>query len=74
MTIQQVSIVAPVSRAIAAGATTPNPGYLGAEVWSTTTNTMMRWNGASWQASAAVTVGTTAPSNPAVGDAWIDTN
>ena len=61
------------SLAVAEGATTPAPGY-SAWIWSTTLNRPMFWNGARWQAAAPVTVGTTAPSSPSVGDLWVDTN
>jgi hypothetical protein len=72
--VQQVRSVALPSLAIAAGATTPNPGLPGVWVWSTTLNLPVHWDGDSWKANTSVTVGTTAPSNPSVGDVWIDTN
>lgn len=74
MTTKQLGFKAPLSLAIAAGATTPDPGSPGVEVWSTTTSQKMVWSGSAWHVKASVTVGPTAPSNPATGDVWVDTN
>lgn len=65
---------APLSLAIAAGASTPNPGFAGVEVWSSTLGRLVYWDGSNWHPIASTTVGTTAPANPATGDLWIDTN
>ncbi len=44
---------APPALAIAEGATTPNPGLLGATVWSTTLARPVYWSGALWTAGPA---------------------
>ena len=74
MATQELSFVGPLSLAIAEGATTPDPGYLGTRVYSTTTQRVMEWRGNAWISTARISVGTTAPSNPSVGDLWVDTN
>ena len=65
------------SQAIADLATTPDPGGAAAHgtcVYSTTTSRLMEWSGSYWRIVPSVTVGTTAPTSPRVGDVWIDTN
>lgn len=74
MTTLNLAFKAPLSLAISAGATTPNPGVVGVTAWSTTLVRQVVWNGTSWNAAPSVTVGTTAPSSPLNGDIWIDTN
>lgn len=74
MATQDLSFAAPLSLAIAEGATTPNPGFDGTRVYSTTTQKVMEWRNGAWLSTARVSVGTAAPSNPAVGDLWVDTN
>lgn len=69
--MKDLSLRAPVSLAIAEGATTPAAAN-GALAWSTATSRVMQFNGTSWHALRATHVGTTAPSNPQVGDVWID--
>lgn len=59
--------------AVAEGATTPAPDGR-SWIWSTTLSRPMFWDGARWRAASAISVGTTAPANPAVGDLWVDTN
>lgn len=49
MTARAYNYQAPPALAIAAGATTPNPGIVGVSVWSTTENREIYWNGTSWQ-------------------------
>lgn len=44
-----LSFQKPLSAPIAAGATTPNPGYVHSSVYSTVAQTTLVWNGASWQ-------------------------
>ena len=41
------------SVAVVAGDTTPNPGMLGVLALSTSLNTVVFWNGASWESTAA---------------------
>lgn len=48
---KQLHFQAPPSAAIAEGATTPNPGIVGAAAWSTTLNRMVWWTGSIWTAS-----------------------
>lgn len=63
-----------LSAAIAEGDSTPDPGGQ-AWAWSTTLGTMVLWDGARWRsAGKGITVGTTAPPNPATGQLWLDTN
>ena len=50
MTRQALGYQAPVAYAISEGATAPNPGLPGVQVWSTTTNSLMVWGGATWNA------------------------
>lgn len=55
MATRNLTYGVPVSLAIAEGATTPDPGGAaakGAVVWSTTTATMLKWNGAAWYSVA----------------------
>jgi len=68
------STVNPATVAVAAGDTTPNPGTTGYQAWSSTLGRPVYWDGTYWHPEASVSVGTTAPANPAVGDIWIDTN
>lgn len=50
----------------------PSPTYLWYE---TDTGKTYAWDGAAWdQVATAISVGTTAPSSPAVNDLWVDTN
>ena len=64
-----------IQAAIAEGATTPDPGAAGCWAWSTTLSGIVFWDGARWRkATPGITVGTTAPANPAVGQLWVDTN
>lgn len=55
MSKRVLNYVAPPAMAIAAGATTPNPGIAGISVWSTIENKMITWNGTTWQ-SGGVTL------------------
>lgn len=45
--------VAFAQRAIAQGATSPDPGVAGVVVWSTTAGALLVWTGAAWQPLAA---------------------
>lgn len=49
MTTRQLSFKGPPQLAIAAGATTPNPGISGVTVWSTTLGSMVIWDGSTWE-------------------------
>lgn len=74
---QNLSAELPPAAAIAEGATTPDPGGSaahGVRLYSTTLSRMVEWTGTFWKSVPLVTTGTTAPSNPRVGDVWIDTN
>lgn len=51
MTTRQLGFKGPPQLSIAVGATTPNPGITGVEVWSTTANAMLQWTGSNWQRS-----------------------
>ena len=46
--MKQLNFVGLPQIAISEGATSPNPGYAGVQVWSTTLSAMMFWNGTSW--------------------------
>jgi hypothetical protein len=74
MATQELSFTGPLSLVIAEGATTPDPGFSGARAYSTTTQRVMEWRGGAWISTARISVGATAPSNPSVGDLWVDTN
>lgn len=50
MTTRQLSFKGPPQLAIAAGASTPNPGIAGVQIWSTTANSILVWDGDSWEA------------------------
>lgn len=49
MTTRQLSFKGPPQLAIAAGATSPNPGINGVTVWSTTENAILNWSSTSWE-------------------------
>lgn len=50
--MKEVSFQSPLSLAIAEGATTPNPGFAGARVWSSTLSRPVTWDGSKWTAKA----------------------
>lgn len=50
--MKEVSFQAPLSLAIAEGATTPNPGFAGARVWSSTLSQPVTWDGSKWTAKS----------------------
>lgn len=61
--------------AISEGASTPNPGIPGVRVWSTTLSRVMYWNGSVWASlQPTITVSTTAPASPVIGQLWLDIN
>jgi hypothetical protein len=49
MTTRQLSFKGPPQLAVAAGATSPNPGINGVQIWSTTANALVVWDGNSWE-------------------------
>lgn len=53
MTTRQLAFKGPPSLAVAAGATTPNPGIPGVQVWSTTALSTLTWDGSQWAAPAS---------------------
>lgn len=53
MTTQSLSFKAPPSLAVAIGATSPDPGKNGAQVWSTTALKVLEWRNGSWVDPAA---------------------
>lgn len=62
--------------AVSLGATSPNPGNAGALIWSLTTNSILSWDGSSWEelgSSVSVVFGTSPPGSPADGALWINT-
>lgn len=71
MATKQLNYKGPPSVAIAAGATTPNPGIVGVEIWSSTAGAKLYWNGNSWQLSNLIHVSATQPSNPVLNQLWI---
>lgn len=60
---------------VAENATTPT-ARLGVEIWSTTANKKLVWNGTNWVDSmgsgASITISSTPPSNPSIGQFWFD--
>lgn len=56
MTTKQLGFKAPLALAIASGAVTPDPGYVGVTVWSTTTLSLLTWDGNSWEPASASAV------------------
>ena len=66
MTQKQLGFQAPPQLAIAAGATSPNPGIAGVVVWSTTLAALVRWSGAQWDAVAGSSSGAPAGAAGAV--------
>lgn len=50
--MKEVSFQSPLSLAIAEGATTPNPGFAGARVWSSTLSRPVTWDGSKWTAKS----------------------
>jgi hypothetical protein len=46
--MKQLSFEGPLALPISAGSNTPNPGHLGASVWSTTEEATLEWNGSLW--------------------------
>lgn len=63
-----------ISRAVAEGDPTPDPG---AEklAWSTVTNSLVMYVENRWRAvSPGISVGTVAPANPVLNQIWVDTN
>lgn len=56
MTIKELVFKAPVSLAISAGDTTPDPGNTGVVVWSTALSANVYWNGSTWQTFGGATV------------------
>lgn len=80
--LQSADILSLSQIAVAAGATTPDPGAI-CLAWSTTLSSVVRWNGTSWNAVGGggsgnvVTRGTFAgsrPASPAVGDQYLCTD
>lgn len=49
MATKQLSFKGPPQTAIASGATTPNPGINGVQVWSTVANDLLYWDSNSWE-------------------------
>lgn len=41
--------------------------------WNTSSNILQAWNGAKWDTTSKVSIGTNPPSNPSNGDLWLDT-
>lgn len=73
MTTRDLSFRAPPSLAIASGASTPNPGVAGAVVWSTTTSSLLAWNGSTWQPVAGSGAGVTISKQVIdFGTQWVD--
>ena len=73
--MKQLNFQSLFSAAIAEGATTPNPGVVGVQAWSTTLAKVVAWNGTTWNAPAggsgsiAKYISNTAP-DPAVHTEW----
>jgi hypothetical protein len=62
----------------AGGAGTPGPPGVGVPAGGATRDMLVKSSGANydteWRAFVELTVGTTPPSSPAIGDVWIDTS
>ena len=71
MAIESLSVVGLVVLDIAEGATTPAPTKSG-WAWSSTLSKPVYWDSTRWRSVTNVAVSTTAPSNPATGDLWLD--
>lgn len=69
MTSRDYSFQAPPAMAIAVGATTPNPGVVGATVWSTTANKILVWSGSAWTDPGGAGVALSVVTPSAVGTA-----
>lgn len=53
MTTKQLGFKAPVALAIAAGATSPDPGIAGVWIWSSTASAPLYWNGSAWTGASS---------------------
>lgn len=69
--MKELAFRAPPSLAVAINATTP-AGVLGAEIWSTTANKKLVWDGGRWAPADNIVVSATQPTNPAINQLWLD--
>lgn len=69
--MKELAFRAPPSLAVDINATTPT-GLLGAEIWSTTANKKLTWDGSRWAPSDNIVVSATQPTNPALNQLWLD--
>lgn len=74
--MKDLTFRAPLQLAVAENATTP-AGLLGAEIWSTTANKKLVWDGSKWAAAMGgggdqITVSATAPASPTLNQLWLD--
>ena len=67
MAMKNLSVQSMPSLPLAAGATTPNPGVAGAQLWSSLLNAVVVWNGTSWLLPKAHVGTATPPAIAAVG-------
>jgi len=59
--------------AIVEGALTPDPGIPGVRVWSTSLSRVMFWDGSRWASlQPAITISSTPPTSPFIGQLWYD--
>lgn len=52
MAQQQLSFQAQLRLAVAENASSPNPGFAGVQIWSTSANKTLTWNGSNWISEA----------------------
>jgi hypothetical protein len=76
---KDLSFRGPLNLAVIENATTPDPGGLGVQVWSTTSNKSLTWNGTVWAATGGVAnpnviISSGAPvASPGTPKLWIQT-
>lgn len=73
--MRELAFRIPVQIFASPGATSPNPGAAGVIAWSTTTSTLLTWDGAQWvlaDVAPQITVSSAAPSSPALNQLWLE--
>lgn len=69
--MRELAFRAPPALPVAQNATTPT-GLLGAEIWSTTANKKLVWDGSRWAPCDNLVVSATQPTNPSLNQLWLD--
>ena len=73
--MRELAFRIPVQIAASPGATSPNPGAAGVIAWSTTSSTLLTWDGAQWvlaDVAPQITVASSAPSSPTLNQLWLE--